>query len=77
MGYRRFDDRDGNTWEVREDAMRGWAFEPVSGNPHERRTITPPKYQSDPFELSERELQRLIEEDRPERTRKAKNPFLD
>lgn len=77
MGYRRFDDRDGNTWEVREDATTGWRFEPVSGNPHPARTVTPPRYQADPFELSAQELQQLIEGEARERTKPANNPFLD
>ncbi len=44
MGYRRFTDRDGNAWEVRDDSDYEWRLEPVSGGT-EPRKIPSPGYQ--------------------------------
>lgn len=77
MGYRRFTDRDGYHWEVRDRTSSEWELEPVGGNPNPRRVVRAPGYQSDPFELSEEELQRLLDEAGPARRRPPKSPFGD
>jgi len=58
---RRFEDPDGNGWEVdpREDFK--WHVVPLEGNDGTRKIVTPPPQADDPFELSEEELQRLLE----------------
>ena len=60
MGYRRFTDRDGNSWEVRDDSEYEWRLEPISGG-SESRKVRAPGYQKDPFELSIEELQHLLD----------------
>jgi len=85
MGYRRLTDRDGETWEVRDQSVSVWRFEPVGGNPADPVDAQAPGYQKDPFELSQEELQRMLDQgqsvggsrgtgwQRP----KKKSPFLD
>lgn len=77
MGYRRFTDRDGRQWEVRDRSSSEWVFEPVGGNPDGPRRVRPPTYQSDPFELSDEELQTLLGDGGTTRWRPAKPPFKD
>lgn len=77
MGYRRFTDRDGHQWEVRDHSSAEWMLEPVGGNPHSRQRARPPTYQSDPFELSEEELQALLGEGGAGRSRPPTSPFKD
>ncbi len=77
MGYRRFSDRDGHQWEVRDRSRSEWELQPVSGNPHPPRTIRPPSYEADPFELSIEELQRLLDQSGEGPARRAKSPFRD
>lgn len=76
MGYRRFTDRDGVTWEVRERSRSDWELVPVDGR-GPARVVHAPGYESDPFELSEEELQRLLGEAGPARRTKPPNPFGD
>lgn len=76
MGYRRFVDRDGNEWEVRDRTRSEWQFEPSGANRQVPRVITAPGYETDPFELSIEELQRLLDS-QPPPTRRAKSPFVD
>ena len=33
MGYRRITDRDGETWDIKDQSDSVWRFEPVGGNP--------------------------------------------
>jgi hypothetical protein len=80
MANRRFRDRAGETWEVRERSRTEWVLEPVLENPGTRRSVRPPSYEPDPFELTDQELQRQLDESgagsvapRPPR----KSPFLD
>ena len=78
MAYRRFTDPEGNEWEVRDFSKTAWEFHPVTGNPGKITRIDPPGYESDPFEMSEEELQRLL--GRSGGTgpfRSAKSPFKD
>ncbi len=84
MGYRKFVDRDERPWEVRDKYRSEWYFEPLPGNASPRTTVQPPGYEKDPFEMSDQELQKLLDSgsggrsggaaaDRP----KKKSPFLD
>ncbi len=77
MGYRRFSDRDGHQWEVRDRSKSEWELQPVGGNPHRPRTVRPPSYEADPFELSTEELQRLLDQSGEGPTRRVKSPFRD
>ena len=77
MGDRRFSDREGRRWEIRVRGKREWMFEPVEDNPGPVRTVTPPGYEADPFELSVEELQKLLDDAPAPRPRSTKNPFLD
>jgi hypothetical protein len=77
MGYRRFVDTDGNAWEVKDQSRSTWDLEPIGGNPGPAISVQVPTYEADPFELSDRELQRLLDSARAARTRSRKSPFLD
>ncbi len=77
MGYRRFTDRGGQVWEVRDRSGNTWQFEPVSGNPGRSMTVPAPGYEKDPFELSDAELQRLLDEVVGAPSRPKKSPFAD
>ena len=76
MAHRRFTDREGNRWEVRPRSRSEWEIEPVDGNRGAGRLVTPPGHETDPFELSVEELQRLLDAGRPLR-RSGPSPFLD
>lgn len=81
MGYRRFKDRDGNVWDVRDPSSSEWEFVPADpdGSPFR---VPAPGYEKDPFDVSNEELQRLLDQHRPggggapARPRKP-NPFGD
>lgn len=77
MGYRRFTDRDGNEWDVKDYSSCEWHLLPVAGNPKPQVTVRAPGYENDPFELSNEEVQRLLDSAGPARTTPRKNPFLD
>jgi len=77
MAYRRFVDRSGAAWEVRDRSRWDWTFEPVGGNPAAARTARAPGYQDDPFELSDAELQRLLDAARSSSGPGAPSPFKD
>jgi hypothetical protein len=78
MGYRRFTDREGQVWEIRDDSSRDWRLEPVAGNPHPAVRVSAPGYESDPFELSNEELQRLLDQaPRPGAGQGRRSPFRD
>ena len=85
MGYRRLTDRDGEVWDVKDQSDSVWRFEPVGGNPADPVDAQAPGYQKDPFELSQAELQRMLDEgQRDSRSQgtnwerpKKKSPFLD
>ena len=80
MGYRRFKDRDGVVWDIRDPSRSEWEFAPV--DPGQRMVRVPaPGYEKDPFDVSIEELQRLLDAHRPTggggtRPRKA-SPFED
>jgi hypothetical protein len=77
MAWRRFADRDGRRWEVRVRSRTEWEFEPVDGNPGPARTGARPGYETDPFELSVEELQRLLDRAAPPPPRRTPSPFRD
>jgi hypothetical protein len=77
MGFRRFDDNRGRPWEIRPRSRDEWSFEPLAGNPDARRVVRAPGYEDDPFELSERELQRLLDSSRSPAARPGPSPFKD
>jgi hypothetical protein len=77
VSYRKFVDRAGQAWQVRDRSRWEWSFEPEGGNPGPARTVRAPGYQDDPFELSAEELQRLLDSARTASTRRAPNPFGD
>lgn len=77
MGYRRFVDRQGRQWEVRDRSQFEWDLEPVGGNPGRRAVIRPPAHESDPFDVSETVLQRLLDEQTSRGADPRKSPFKD
>ncbi len=77
MGDRRFTDRDKKPWDVVVRGRHEWSFEPVQDNPGPARSVEPPGYETDPFELSVEELQRLLDQARPPHRTQPKSPFLD
>ena len=36
MGYRKFTDRDGRSWEIQDNSRSEWMFAPMPGNPEGR-----------------------------------------
>ena len=77
MANRMFSDRSGNRWEIRTRSRAEWEFEPIEGNPGPARLATPPSYETDPYELSVEEMQRILDAASPRRAPKTKSPFLD
>lgn len=78
MGHRRFQDRDGNGWEIRPDSRDRWRFEPLRDNPGMRRFARPPGHTDDPFELSQQEVQKMLDGSRPFQGMSRKpSPFRD
>ena len=77
MGDRRFVDREGLRWEVRVRGRSEWLFEPVEDNPQRTRSVSPPGYERDPFELSVEELQQLLDSAPKPKPRPNNSPFLD
>ena len=78
MSYRRFKDRAGDVWLIKDESLNRWVFDPVPGNPSQPLNVTPPTYTDDPYEMSEAELQRLIDGGRPAGgPSKAAWPFKD
>lgn len=80
MGYRRFVDREGKGWDVKDVSDAEWRFEPEPGNPAGGVNVPAPGYQKDPFELSAEELQRMLDAAGPRRragTPRKPSPFAD
>ena len=77
MGDRRFADHDGKRWDVVVRSKREWVFEPVEDNPGPRRTVEPPSYEADPFELSIEELRLVLDAAQGPRAPRKKSPFAD
>ena len=77
MANRVFADRSGQRWEIRARSRSEWEFEPIEGNPGPARVVAPPGYETDPYELSVEELQRLLDAAAPRKPSTRKSPFLD
>jgi len=77
MGDRRFAGHDGKRWDVVVRSKREWIFEPVEDNPGPRRSVEPPGYETDPFELSVEELQAVLDGAQAARAPRKKSPFAD
>jgi hypothetical protein len=77
VGFRVFLDRDGVGWEVRPRSKDEWAFEPAGENPGPARSAAAPGYERDPYELSQEELQRLLDSARAATRRDRPSPFKD
>lgn len=71
---RKFTDRTGQPWMVaREHGRSELVFRPVEGGHGDERTAPLPTHTQDPFELSDEELQSLLDRSHP-RYRKPKGP---
>jgi hypothetical protein len=77
MGFRRFTDREKRVWEIRPVGRSEWEFSPSGENREKPRTVASPGYEKDPFELSQEELQQLLDGASSAPVRKVKNPFGD
>lgn len=71
---RKFVDRSGRTWDVQEThGRRELVFRPTDGTDADQRVAPAPTHTRDPFELSDEEIQRLLDRSSP-RYRKPKGP---
>ena len=77
MAFRKFTDRDKQEWEVRPRSRTEWELCPTGGNPGQQRSVPSPSYESDPYELSQEELQGLLDRSSAQTRRGVKNPFGD
>lgn len=77
MGYRKFTDRDGRQWEIQDRYSSQWEFVPQPGNVGKRTSVRPPGYEKDVFELSQEELQRLLDSVEAPPVSRKPNPFGD
>lgn len=77
MGFRKFIDRAKQAWEVREVSRAEWEFSPSGDNPGPPRTVAAPGYEQDPYELSQEELQALLDRSVAPPPRARKSPFGD
>ena len=77
MGFRNFIDRDKRQWEIRDVSRSRWEFSPAGDNRLPARTVEPPGYEQDPYELSQEELQTLLDASTAAPKRAVQNPFGD
>lgn len=78
MAHRKFEDHQGRGWEVRPRGRHQWRLEPLPGNDEMPRLVTPPGYTDDPFELSQKELQRMLDGGRPSQGKsRPPSPFRE
>ena len=77
MGFRKFIDRDKKEWEIRDVSRLEWEFSPAGDNQQRGRRVPPPGYEQDPYELSQEELQRLLDASTPQAERSKQSPFKD
>lgn len=77
MSFRRFTDRDKQDWEIRPVTSREWELSPVGENTRRARTVPAPGYEKDPWEMSQEELQRMLDGSTEPAVRAKKNPFGD
>ena len=75
MGFRRFIDNTKLSWEIRPVGRGEWEFSPVGENTSRPRSVPSPGYEKDPYELSQEELQKLLDSATQAPVRKVKNPF--
>jgi len=77
VSFRRFTDRDKRDWEIRPQSSRVWELSPTGENTDKPRTVPAPGYEKDPWEMSQEELQALLDGSASAPERKRKNPFGD
>ena len=77
MGFRKFVDRNRQQWEIRDLSRSRWEFSPAGDNRLPAREVEPPGYEQDPYELSQEELQKLLDGAPNNPARKRANPFGD
>jgi hypothetical protein len=77
MAFRTFVDQSGLQWEVRPQSRDEWELSPTGDNPGPARTVPPPGYETDPYEMSREELLLLLDQSAARTVRKVKNPFGD
>lgn len=77
MGFRKFIDRDRRQWEIRTVSRTEWEFAPAGDNRERSRMVQPPGYEQDPYELSQEELQGLLDGSTETPVRQRKSPFGD
>ncbi|HEY9383378.1 MAG TPA: hypothetical protein VIP80_07660 [Gemmatimonadales bacterium] len=77
MGFRKFVDRNRQQWEIRDLSRSRWEFSPAGDNRLPAREVEPPGYEQDPYELSQEELQALLDASTGHSKRATKNPFGD
>ena len=78
MAHRNFTDQEGRKWEIHVRAKSEWELHPVGDNRERMRTVRPPGYEPDPFEMSIEELQHLLGgPDLSGRRNPPKSPFKD
>lgn len=77
MSYRRFSDQSGERWEIRERGGGDWEFRPIHGNPAAVHHGTAPHWQTDPYELSDQELQAVLADAKPVGGRASPGSFRD
>ena len=58
---RRFQDAQGNGWEIDAGEDFKWHFVPLEDTDRIRTIVTPPPEVDDPFDLDEHELQKLLD----------------
>ncbi len=78
MSYRKFLDHDGRRWEVRAVSKSDWRFDPLVDNSERPRRVAPPLFAGDdPFELSQEDLRRILDDAKPMPSAPKKSPFKD
>lgn len=77
MSFRRFTDRDKRDWEIRPLSSSVWELSATGENVERARTVPAPGYEKDPWEMSQEELQRLLDASTAPPVRAKKNPFGD
>ena len=77
MSFRRFTDAAQRDWEIRPLSNSVWELSPTGENTGRARTVPAPGYEKDPWEMSQEELQRLVDASVEPPVRARKNPFGD
>lgn len=74
MAHRKFKDPHGEGWEVRPESRNRWKLQPLPGNDAIPKFARPPSYTDDPFELSEKELHKMLAGAKPSQGTARKPP---